>query len=111
VGDDGGDDGKLNKPLLVVVAVVLLLDGASPSPKTSLGGQMKNPLAGGFDNDPCALDPDADVVGRPVFHNCGIFPPFRFFFSFPKENSNFFFDYATKPLNDLNLPLLFLLKC
>ena len=78
VGDDGGDDGKLNKPLLVVVVVVvvllLLLDDASPSPKTSLGGQMKNPLAGGFTDDPgCTLDPDADMVGRPVFHNCGIF--------------------------------------
>ncbi len=75
VGDDGGDDREPNTtPLLVVV---LLPDGGgggggSPSPKTSLGGQMKNPLAGGFTDDPCwALDPDA--VGRPVFHNCGIF--------------------------------------
>ena len=103
MGDDGGDDGKLNKPLLVVV--VLLLDGASPSPKTSLGGQMKNPLAGGFDDDPCALDPDVDVVGRPVFHNCGIFPV-TIFLSFPKEKFKFF-DYATKPLNDLTSTFFF----
>ena len=48
MGDDGGDEGKPNNPLLVVV---LLLDGGSP--KTSLGGQMKNPLAGGFTDDPC----------------------------------------------------------
>ncbi len=74
MGDDGGDDREPNSPLLVVV---LLADddvgvGGSPSPKTSLGGQMKNPLAGGLADDPCwALDPDA--VGRPVFHNCGIF--------------------------------------
>lgn len=102
VGDDGGDDREPNSPLLVVV--LLADDGVgSPSPKTSLGGQMKNPLAGGLADDPCwALDPDA--VGRPVFHNCGIFTLsfekkkfFRFFLKWEIK----IFNYATRPLNDL----------
>jgi len=96
VGDDGGDDGKPNNPLLVVV---LLPDGGSPSPKTSLGGQMKNPLAGGFTDDPCwALDPDA--VGRPVFHNCGILLKILLLV-FPRKREIKIFNYATRPLNDL----------
>lgn len=49
MGDDGGEEGKLKKPLLLDAD-----DGVSPpSPKTNFGGQMKNPLAGGLIADPC----------------------------------------------------------
>lgn len=79
VGDDGGDEGKLKKPLLLDAD-----DGVSPpppppppppaSPNTNFGGQMKNPLAGGLIADPCCwlAGAEAAVAGLPVFHNWGI---------------------------------------